>query len=47
MSKQEQPKQHLDDHKDLDLRGTLVSVSIVALVILVVWLGVWYIFISR
>lgn len=47
MSKPEHSKQPVDDHNDLDLRGTLVSVLIVGLVILVMWLGVWSLFISR
>lgn len=45
----EQPidEQPVDEHEGIDLKGTLASVSILALIILVSWFGVWYLFISR
>jgi len=45
--KSEQQIEQSEDHDGLDLRGTLISVSIVGFVILVSWLGVWYLFVTR
>lgn len=47
MSEPERSEQPIDEHEGIDLRGTLISVSIVGLVILLSWFGVWYLFISR
>lgn len=47
MSKSQQKEQEVDVHEDVDLRGTFVSVTIIGIFLLLSWLGVWYIFISR
>lgn len=47
LEKSEKEVQASESHDDIDLRGTLISVSIVGLVILVSWLGVWYLFVTR
>lgn len=44
---EESVDKQVDEHEGIDLRGTLFSVSIIALIILVSWFGVWYLFISR
>jgi len=41
-------KKHQTESQDQpDLRGTLISVGILGVFIIVSWLGVWYLFISR
>lgn len=47
MAEPQKSKQPVGEHDDLDLRGTLVSVSFVGLVIILSWAGVWSIFVSR
>lgn len=47
MSEPQRTEQPVDEHEGIDLRGTLFSVSIVGLVIILSWIGVWYLFISR
>lgn len=44
---QPKEKQHVESQKEVDLKGTLVSVGILGLFIIISWLGVWYLFISR
>lgn len=40
-------KQQMETQDQSDLRGTLISVGILGVFIIVSWLGVWYLFISR
>jgi len=42
-----QKKQQVDQHDGIDLRGTLISVGVLGVFIILSWLGVWYLFISR
>src|SRR5699024_11859591 len=44
---QEQHNRNVDEHEGIDLRGTLVGVGIVGIVIIIMWFGVWGLFISR
>lgn len=44
---QEQHNQNVDEHEGIDLRGTLIGVGIVGIVIIIMWFGVWGLFISR
>ncbi|MEI3604773.1 cytochrome c oxidase subunit 2A [Pseudogracilibacillus sp. SE30717A] len=47
MAKPVEKEQQVEQHDNYDLRGTLFSVIILAAIILISWLGVWYLFISR
>lgn len=47
MPKLEKTEEQLEQHEEVDLRGTFVSVCVIGAFILLSWLGVWYIFISR
>lgn len=47
MSKPELQKQTTPETEESSLKGTLVSVIILGLFLLISWFGVWYIFISR
>lgn len=47
MSKPEKVEQHVTQEEEVDLKGTLISVLFVGAVILVMWLGVWSLFVSR
>lgn len=42
-----QKKQQTESQESFDLRGTLISVGVLGVFIIVSWLGVWYLFISR
>lgn len=42
-----QPDKKEKEQEGIDLRGTLVSVGFLGLVIIVSWLGVWYLYLSR
>lgn len=44
---QEHQGQQVDEHEGIDLRGTLIGVGVVGLVIIIMWFGVWSLFISR
>lgn len=45
MAQPQKKEEH--EHDNLDLRGTLMSVGFLGFFIIVSWLGVWYLFISR
>jgi len=47
VAKSQQKEQPVDEHHNIDLRGTLVSSMLLGAFLIVTWLGVWYIFISR
>ena len=47
MAEQQEKKQQSEDQENVDLRGTLISVGFLGVFILISWLGVWYLFISR
>lgn len=47
MAKTERKEQATDHHEGLNLKGTLYSVGIVGLVIILSWIGVWSLFLSR
>jgi hypothetical protein len=42
-----QKKEQPTSHDEVDLRGTLASVGFLGFFIILSWLGVWYLFISR
>ena len=44
---QHQNEKHVDEHEGIDLRGTLIGVGVVGLVIIIMWFGVWSLFLSR
>lgn len=47
MPKLDTEKQTTPETEEPSLKGTLVSVIILGLFLLISWFGVWYIFISR
>jgi len=44
---QKKNQMQVDEHDGIDLRGTLIGVGIVGLVIIIMWFGVWSLFLSR
>lgn len=42
-----QPQKKEKQQEGIDLRGTLVSVGFLGFFIIVSWLGVWYLYLSR
>lgn len=36
-----------EEESEVNLKGTLISVSILGLIIIVSWIGVWALFLSR
>lgn len=47
MGEPERKEQTTDPHEGINLKGTLYSVTIVGLVIILSWVGVWGLFLSR
>ncbi len=47
MSKPQDNKKMKQEEPDSNLRGTLISVSLLGLFLLVTWFGVWSVFLSR
>ncbi|MBO1004619.1 cytochrome c oxidase subunit 2A [Pseudogracilibacillus auburnensis] len=47
MPQPQRTEQSENEHEGMDLRGTLVSVTILGIIIIISWIGVWYLFISR
>lgn len=47
LAKPQKTEQPVDVHEGIDLRGTLVAVTLLGIFIILAWLGVWSIFISR
>ena len=47
MATPEKSEQQVEQHKEHDLKGSLVSVLFIGFFILASWLGVWYLFLVR
>jgi len=47
MPELQQNEQPVDEHDGIDLRGTLFSVTVVGIIIIIFWVGVWALFLSR
>ena len=44
---QKKNQAHVDEHDGIDLRGALFGVGVVGFVIIIMWFGVWSLFLSR